>query len=195
MKRSILFALFAAMLCILPSCAAQDTPETSPLSLRYQTTETVLTLGMTQAEVEAALSAEGIDPVDVTEPTEPHWSWMAIYGRGADQVSVMYEAETDTVDQLILYLEGDVTSNWNTRGGISLGSSQETIEKTYADTGSTANGTFLAYYYDANGNPSDASQVSQGDVLVALDLNDSDQVDHLCILQIPPENPMLPENP
>ena len=128
---------------------------------------------MTQAEVEAALSAEGIDPVDVTEPTEPHWSWMAIYGRGADQVSVMYEAETDTVDQLILYLEGDVTSNWNTRGGISLGSSQETIEKTYADTGSTANGTFLAYYYDANGNPSDASQVSQGDVLVALDLNDS----------------------
>ena len=62
MKRSILFALFAAMLCILPSCAAQDTPETSPLSLRYQTTETVLTLGMTQAEVEAALSAEGIGP-------------------------------------------------------------------------------------------------------------------------------------
>lgn len=195
MKRSILFALFAAMLCILPSCAAQDTPETSPLSLRYQTAETVLTLGMTQAEVEAALSAEGIDSVDVTEPTEPHWSWMAIYGRGADQVSVMYEAETDTVDQLILYLEGDVTSNWNTRGGISLGSSQETIEKTYADTGSTANGTFLAYYYDANGNPSDASQVSQGDVLVALDLNDSDQVDHLCILQIPPENQRLPENP
>ena len=195
MKRSILFALFAAMLCILPSCAAQDTPETSPLSLRYQTTETVLTLGMTQAEVEAALSAEGIDPVDVTEPTEPHWSWMAIYGRGADQVSVMYEAETDTVDQLILYLEGDVTSNWNTRGGISLGSSQETIEKTYADTGSMANGTSLAYYYDADGKPSDASQVSQGDVLVALDLNDSDQVDHLCILQIPPENQMLPENP
>lgn len=195
MKRSILFSLCAAMLCVLPSCAAQDTPETPPLSLRYQTTETVLTLGMTQAEVEAALSAEGIDPVDVTEPTEPHWSWMAIYGRGADQVSVMYEAETDTVDQLILYLEGDVTSNWNTRGGISLGSSQETIEKTYADTGSTANGTFLAYYYDANGNPSDASQVSQGDVLVALDLNDSDQVDHLCILQTPPENQMLPENP
>ena len=195
MKRSILFALFAAMLCILPSCAAQDTPETSPLSLRYQTTETVLTLGMTQAEVEAALSAEGIDPVAVTEPTEPPWGWMAIYGRGADQVSVMYEAETDTVDQLILYLEGDVTSNWNTRGGISLGSSQETIEKTYADTGSTANGTFLAYYYDANGSPSDASQVSQGDVLVALDLNDSDQVDHLYILQIPPENQMLPENP
>lgn len=30
MKRSILFALFAAMLCILPSCAAQDTPETLP---------------------------------------------------------------------------------------------------------------------------------------------------------------------
>lgn len=174
MKRSILFALFAAMLCILPSCAAQDTPETSPLSLRYQTTETVLTLGMTQAEVEAALSAEGIDPVDVTEPTEPHLGWMAIYGRGADQVSVMYEAETDTVNQLTLYLEGDVTSNWNTRGGISLGSSQETIEKTYADTGSMANGTSLAYYYDADGNPSDASQVSQGDVLVALDLNDSD---------------------
>ena len=58
-----------------------------------------------------------------------------------------------------------------------------------------ANGTSLAYYYDADGNPSDASQVSQGDVLVALDLNDSDQVDHLCILQIPPENQMLPENP
>ena len=162
-----------------------DTPSSvSPTFLHHSSGELDLWLGMTQQQVETALAAQNILPLDNQKPTEPNQFWSAIYGRDQDSVEICYDGTTNTVVQLKVQknYESQDNSNWSAGGVVSLGSSKADVEKAYGADDTEKGSLHSYYYFDTSGKPcSNDAGTCHG--IVSFELDDAGKVIYLDIIQ------------
>ncbi|MCI6991528.1 MAG: hypothetical protein MR910_08985 [Clostridiales bacterium] len=199
MKRIFIPVLFISLVSLfsLTGCGQSKTAAETPLpqptdgapssvsltSLHHRSGALDLRLGMTQQQVETALAAQNILPLDNQKPTEPNQLWPVIYGKDQDSVEVCYDGRTDTVVQLKVQknYESQNSSNWSAGGAVSLSSSKADMENAYG-TDATEKGSLHSYYFDTNGKPcSNDTDTCQG--IVSFDLDDAGEVIYLDIIQ------------
>lgn len=173
-----------AMICLsLAACGAKT--QTGSLGIvSNKEVGAKISLGMTRDKVEAVLNPEGKESVE--KPQEPCVVWSATYGKEEDQITVMYNGDTDVVEHIMVGDDEDKNkgTHWVVDGQISLGSSKAEIEQVYGVSRvreEIKEENFISYNYDTNGEQTDGTNT---DVILGFRLDDADQTNYITISKV-----------
>lgn len=163
--------------------AGGSTGDTFDAGMKNQTSQSVLTLGMTQAEVEALLGEGTQEPGSVIVPGQgtltlaPQYSLVS-YGEGIEAIRVTYDNGAVAVLDVQSGEGQESLTAWGTQEGLCAGSEDKDMTALYGDGQSVALGeaiegvSIVQYYWDKDGKVQEAW--GTGGVYLQVVLNQTD---------------------